>query len=124
MKEINTVSVGDLFLRPSLDYVFSESELDFFFRTQIVALLDSSESDIKPIAEKYFEDYEGEWYMETEKGNIYMLVIPSEIKICSKTKEFLDDLLDRNEYDISEIMEDLCSGGDDDDLEDYLSDDE
>ncbi|HQZ25355.1 MAG TPA: hypothetical protein PLD18_08650 [Flavobacterium sp.] len=124
MKEINTASVRDLFLRPSLDYVFSESELDFFFRTQIVALLDSSESDIKLVATKYFEDYEGEWYMETEKDNIYMLVVPSEVSSCSKTKEFLDDLLDRNEWDISEIMNDLCSDGDDDDLEDYLSEDE
>lgn len=106
MKNIKIKSTKELYLRPSIDHVFDNTEqLDTHFTCKIVdyimdVIIDSTGLSLEEKAKKCYASSNEVWYLWQDDNKSVLEIIPKEAETDSKTYSFLNDLLERNEESI------------------------
>jgi hypothetical protein len=103
-----------LYLRPSIDLLFkNEEDLDLYFRSNILdfiidgGFVFDGECEVYPAAVDFFNKTETIWYFEIDT-NIFE-INPKDFNTNDETKEFLLDLIYRNEESVQEVYDSLSN---------------
>ena len=110
MKKIT--SKDQVFLRPSIDFLFEdEVDLDIFFKSNVVDLIwnggyhDGEKYDIYQACIDFLKNTETIWYVLIE--DVLYMITSINLITDQESEEFLFDLINRNETDILEIISSL-----------------
>ena len=109
MKKILTKSENDLLLRPSVDHLFYNiEELDIHFQSIMIdEIEDLMDIKVEKSAYEYFYNSDNVWYLKTEEQYEYLEIVLSEIEFDPIVRDYLNDIIFRNEGHIIEIINNL-----------------
>jgi hypothetical protein len=101
-----------LYLRPSIDLLFeNEEDLDLFFRSNILDLIIDGdyvfdgECEVYNASVAFFNITETIWYFKN--GSNIFEINPKDFDANDETKEFLLDLIYRNDDRVQEVYDNL-----------------
>lgn len=101
-----------LYLRPSIDLLFeNEEDLDLYFRSNILdfiidgGFVFDGECEVYEASKVFFNKTETIWYINI--NNIMFEINPKDFDTNDETKEFLLDLIYRNDEEVQEVFDSL-----------------